>query len=363
MARVFEVKGKKGTVFYLDYFLGGKRVRERFGKSKTKAQLALSQRLADIQAGLFNLPPSKRVVFRDFAKEYVEHKRIHGRRAIDRIENSLMRLGEFFGNHYLRQITPVSIEKYKESRLEKVKGPTVNRELAALKNMFTVASKLGKYRGQNPVKGVEFFKENRRDAHILSHEEIEKLKAASPEYLRPVIMVALNTGMRKNELLNLRWENVDFDNDLICLPQTKSARNLKIPMNSTVRNILLSLKERNGQGKHVFTNPATGRRLRRIDHAFAAARKEVGLPEFWFHDLRHNALTLMAEAGASAAVLKEIAGHASITTTERYFHPQDEAKRRAVDLLTAVFQPHMEPDQKAAKDEAQEIESPLTTIH
>ena len=95
------------------------------------------------------------------------------------------------------------VEKYKVHRLDNVKPATINRELACLKHIFNMAMKWGKA-SENPVKGIRLFKEEEPKEMVLSIEEEERLLNASPQYLRDVIVAALNTGMRLNELTRLR---------------------------------------------------------------------------------------------------------------------------------------------------------------
>jgi integrase len=142
-------------------------------------------------------------------------------------------------------------------------------------------------------------------------------------YLREIIIVALNTGMRRGEILSLRWSQVDFMRDLIFVTQTKSGKDRVIPMNEAVRNALLSLSR---EGERVF-------QVDWIKKAWMGALKEAKIEDFTFHDLRHTAATRLADAGADAFTIASILGHSTIQMSARYTH-DTERKRRAIEAIS-----------------------------
>jgi len=136
------------------------------------------------------------------------------------------------------------IEKYKLERKQGVSNRTVNIELSLLRRMFNLAVSWDKCES-NPVSKVKFFKEAPPKERILALEEEKTLLESSPSHLKPVLITALNTGMRYGELLNLTWNDVDLDSGYIHVRQSKSGRSRKIPMNETVRETLLELESDN----------------------------------------------------------------------------------------------------------------------
>ncbi len=155
-------------------------------------------------------------------------------------------------------------------------------------------------------------------------------------HLRPLILLAINTGMRRGELLSLAWRNVDFQRGVIHVTNTKTGRDRDVPMNSEVRSILLELQRQNEDEAFVFRNRKTGVNLTDVKHGFNGACTDAGLDDFRFHDLRHTAGTRLADAGADAFTIAEILGHATLQMTKRYTHATDERKRQAVEALSGL---------------------------
>ena len=169
---------------------------------------------------------------------------------------------------------------------------------------------------------------------ILDREEIDRLIRNSCDHLKGIIILALNTGMRKGEILYLRWNDVDFDKLFIFIKTSKSGVARKVPMNAMV---VESLKKIKRESDYVFCNPKTKERIKDVKTAFKAACRRAGINDLRFHDLRHTAATYMVTGGVDLVTVAEILGHADIKMTMRYAHPTPENKRKAVNVLDAVF--------------------------
>lgn len=326
---IYKVK----DIWYIDYYAQGRRVREPASKRKAEAEEMLEARKTDIKRGEFNLPGQGKIKFEKFANEkYMPYAKINKRSWL-RDEISLKHLIPHFKGMPLSRINPLHIEDYKRNRLEQVKPATINRELTLLKFMFSLAKKW-KFANENPVKEVKFFQERQLVIHILTKEEALKLIDVAIEHLKPIILLALNTGMRRGEILNLRWADIDFDKRFIYIKETKSGVMRKIPMNPLLIKTLKKIERKNS---FVFQNPNTDERLKHIRTAFYTARRKIGLDDFRFHDLRHTAATWMVTKGIDLVTVKEILGHADIKTTMRYAHPTPENKRKAVDALADML--------------------------
>ncbi len=324
---------QRDEILYMDFSLDGRRIRKKVG-SKMDAENALAAVKVDILRGEFRFKREQKVIFKDFAKEYIEYAKIN-KRSWTRDETSLKWLLSHFGNLLLSKITPKHIEDYKKARLEKVKPSTINRELMTLSHIFTIAEKFRKFDGKNPVKEVKYFQEKQYVIKVLDREEIRRLVEASSGYLREMIILALNTGMRKGEILNLRWNDIDFTEHYIYIKETKSNKTKKVPMNGIVSGVLKSMERK---GSFVFQNSKTDTRFRDFFRSFKTACRKAGVPDLRFHDLRHTAATLMVMGGVDLVTVKEILGHSKIEMTMRYAHPTPENKRRAVNVLGSVFE-------------------------
>lgn len=135
---------------------------------------------------------------------------------------------------------------------------------------------------------------------ILTPEEEERLLACSPPHLEPIIITALNTGMRKGEILSLRWEDVDLENNVITIRQevSKSKKTRRIPINTTLRKLLLEQRLKSGGSLFVFLN-SEGNPYKRHDAvkgAYERTCKKSGIKGLRFHDLRHTFASRALEA-------------------------------------------------------------------
>lgn len=349
---------QRGRSFYVDYYYEGRRIRKKVGSEKD-AKNALAAVKADILRGEYRFKKDRKIRFEDFAKEYLGYAKIN-KRSWTRDESSLKRLLPHFKDMLLSKITPRHIEEYKKKRLDdKVKTGTINRELASLKHMFTIAEKLGKFDDKNPVKKVEFFQERQYVMKILDREEINHLIDVAADHLKPILIIALNTGMRKGEIFNLRWSDIDFIGHYIHIKKTKSNVMRKVPMNGIVAATLKNIER-----KSEFIFPSSWSKKHKhimgVFRLFKEACKKAGIRDLRFHDLRHTAATLMITGGVPLVTVSQILGHATIHMTMKYAHPTPEDKRKAVNVLASIFEPERK---KEGTIQAQgQIDSSVTSL-
>lgn len=239
----------------------------------------------------------------------------------------------------LKDITPQKIERFKVKRMSDNANATVNRYLEALSKLFNVAisNNIAK---ENPMKQVKKLKTKNFKIRFLSKDEevrlFEKIEAEEKyHYLKPIILCSLLTGMRRGEILNLKWSNIDFYTQHIELLETKSGKARKIPISKKLMSELIQIKEDTEylKSEYVFTNPATGNKYFDIKKGFNKVLEKAEIKDFRFHDLRHTAATRMTEVGIDLAVVQEILGHSDIKTTMRYAHPVPERKLKAIEAL------------------------------
>jgi integrase len=320
-----------GGKWYLDFTFKGRRIRRFGGYTKEQAQVALAKERIDrrdIALGL-KRPEAEDVAFEEFADKFLEVYCKQNKRSWDRDDISLGHLKEFFKGQTLAGVGAEKIEAYKAKRRVEVSDTTVNRELACLKTMLNKAVEWGKL-DKNPAARVKKFKEPPARERILTREEAGRLiDGASPE-LRPVLITAIGTGMRRGEILGLRWTDVDLIRGFITLDTSKSGRGRKIPLSGAVAAALGAVPHR---GDYVFWNPETRTHIKDVKKGFRTALQAAEIKGLRFHDLRHTAASKMVEAGVDLVTVSKILGHASIQMTMRYAHPTPEALRLAVNRL------------------------------
>lgn len=207
----------------------------------------------------------------------------------------------------------------------------LNRELFVLSAILTLAVDDELIPG-NPCRRVKPMRTDNERSRNLSKDEEKKLFEAldSECWLQDIVTMAIHTGMRRGEIFNLRWFDVDFSRGVIHVRNTKTAKDRVVPMNAAAREMLERLPKTSG---YVFPSPKTGGRLVDIKKKFNEACETAGIEDFRFHDLRHTAATRLADAGVNVIVIAEILGHGDIRTTKRYSHAMEEAKREAVEKL------------------------------
>ena len=339
-----KVKSKKGTTeyWYIRFAVNGKETWESIGKvgivTKAVAQAVLNERKKQIRLGQHEEIGKTIPTLDEFAENYISYVRdVKQNRAWKRDVLSLSHLKKFMGNKKLSGISAKDIQDYQAKRLKLGRKPaTVNRELACLKHLFNVAKQQSAFFGDNPVSKVKFLEEDNVKDRILTIEEEDRLLDHIPPNIKPIVIAALNTGLRKSEILSLKWENVDLENNLITIEakNTKSKRLKRIPINSVYRRFLLQHKLQTGFSEYVHLTPngAPYKGEGSLKYSFTNACKRANIEGLTFHGLRHTAGTRMVEAGVSIFSVSKILGHASITTTMRYAHP-DESLRDAVEKL------------------------------
>ena len=224
------------------------------------------------------------------------------------------------------------MEDYQQHRVGEVSPATVNRETALLKHMFNMAERWDLYQGRNPVRLVRFLPEDNFRLDTLSEDEEQRLLVASPPYLREMIVFAINTGLRTSDIFNLEWREVDMQQQRLKKIVKKSARPLSLPLNNAAFRVV-EMRLAVQHGPHVFYNPLTGDRFTDVNNALKAAGKRAKLAKVTWHMFRHTFASRLTRDGVDIVTVKELLGHSNISTTMRYAHSNDDAKRRAVNRL------------------------------
>jgi integrase len=201
---------------------------------------------------------------------------------------------------------------------------TVNRYIAVFSKSITVAIKEWEWLDENPILKIQKPPENPGRTRFLSPDEkarlLEACKASKSPFLFPIVAMALLTGMRSGEILNLRWKDVQFNEKTIMLERTKNGDHRVIPLTSHVADILKNSPNYPGApDEFIFKNPKTHAPIS-IRKAFTTALRMSGIKNFRFHDLRHTAASYLAMNGATQGELMAILGHRSPQMTCRYTH-------------------------------------------
>jgi len=327
----------RGKSWYYDFQYRGERYTGCLGTvSKTVAEEIMAKKKAEAVAGRYELPSKKpSPLFEVMAEEYLRYYQTNRRpRSVVRYKMVYSALQPFFAGHRLADISPFLIEKYKRSRKEQGRSDvTINRELAFLKNLFTMAMRWGKA-SKNPVSQVRFFREDNGRTRFLTNEEEARLLACCNPYIRPLVITALHTGFRKSALLALRWEHVDFRHHLITVEPAyaKNGETRSTPMTATLTETLRALQDEVEPSAPVFRTHE-GTPYRHIAKVFGAACRRAGLTDVTFHDLRYTFASRLVMAGVDLPTVQALMGHKTIAMTMRYTHLAPGHKRMAIAVL------------------------------
>jgi integrase len=322
------------------------------------------------EAQIFGKEPARS--FNELIANYLEAKQQTA--GFDRLRHACKPLLECFGSSDVTRLQETHVEQYIASRSKSVTDGTIKRELGTLSAAFNHAIKKHHWRVENPCIKAETPKAPKGRVRYLSHAEAKTLlqvagnpvdqrgKFLTSQYRSPVlrdfIELALNTGCRKGELLNLKWERVDFSTRLLHLEHTKSGEWQTVPINEAARQVLVQrMRLRDKvcpQSPWVFfhvrsaSRTKIGDRIQDVRRAFSTACRRSGIKDFHIHDLRHTFASWLVMNGIPLFEVSKLLRHASIQMTECYAHLAPDHLHNAVDNLgfSARFQ-HTEKPKKA----------------
>ena len=337
MARIYQQR--TGGVWYLDYTVGGKRVRKRISRSKRLADLAL----ADVQVKLerreigFTQTDKK---LDDLIAEYLRHIKANGIESSHNLSAAMLaRFKGFIETERLNNITHLQIEKFKNWRRENGLLPSsVNRELAVIKAMFNRGVEWS-FLARSPAQAVKKFKEPKRQSRFFTKDEIAKMHKAADAALGPMIAFLVNTGLRRDELRHLTWADVSLERKMLTIqakddwrPKDYEVRH--IPLNAGALKALHGLSDARGQSAPIFQD--------RFGNAYASDFLTHRFKKFLrglkiegsMHSFRHTFASHLIMNGADLYSVSKLLGHASIKTTEIYAHLAPDYLKAAVDRLT-----------------------------
>jgi integrase len=375
---IFQYAGKNGMVYGIDYRSGGKKHREIVGPLLGEAQEKLAEIRKQAKNGVvLSVSEKRKITFRSLAQKYSEikfgkpagkddRKYLLGYWRKDKKDGEVKwndkSITQHFGDRALFQICAIDIEEFKKARKEApAKGKksrsdvSVNREMEILRNMMNKAIEWGML-DVNPFQRFKesvFFEETNDRVRFLEEEDIKKLLEISPPYLANLIKAAIFTGLRKSDLFNLRWSDVNLEKGILFFHEGKKRGKLGIKyLNDDMVSLLIGIHK--GKSEYIFNGPVPrkkgegkkekyvalpdpdGNPLSDIKRSFHAALKKAGIKDFHWHDLRHTSASYLAMKGASLKAVQEHLGHSSIAMTERYSHLSENFQREQVNLLNGL---------------------------
>jgi len=321
----------------------GREHRERVGP-KGLAKRLYEKRKTEIREGRYFPPENRRVILvREIVDDYRQWGKAAGR-AIEKGHSAYNRVYNVFGNKPAEALSPEDVEAFMLSLSQTLRPASVNRHLQLLRAAYNRAVRAGKLT-YNPLRHFRLLKENNIRVRYLSEEEEERLLFALPDYLRPLIRVAIHTGLRRSELLALRWGDIDLSLGVLTVREAKPGEGRRMPLNNVVRKTLLRLHQERGQALtengsssgerngHVFS-AREGGYLYNLNRYWYPALRHAGLRDLHFHDLRHTFASRLVMRGVDLYTVQTLLGHKTPAMVQRYAHLSPGHLRHAVEKLT-----------------------------
>jgi len=346
----------RGHRWRIDTFYKGLRIRETCATPEmAETNLRKIQTLIDEGRYLEKKRESKETLgqVRD---RYIDWCKGIKQKTVDDKEDHLNVILEFFGiDTLIAKITKAEVERFHahlgsvnaKRKKTPISTATINRRMACLKHFFHKAEDWGLI-AFNPARRATLRKENNRRLRFLTIEECKILLDCCPSLtLRQIVELALNTGMRKGELLRLEWEHINLRRGFLEILDQKNGEYDTIPLNERTLEILRSIPRRL-DSKYVFPGKKPGKPFQDLKRQFEKAIKIANLEDVTFHTLRHTAASYLVMEGIDLTTVKEILRHKSISMTLRYAHLSPKHKQSAVEALAKALAAEPEKADKTA---------------
>jgi integrase len=342
---------RRGRVWWFTYMVDGHQKCESSGTSnKRLARKILDMRRAEIVEGRhINLVKSHAPGLKDFMSQYIESRTELRANTVKRYKCSSKNIEAFFASASLATITEARIEEFRRSRLATGgRAPGINRDLSLLRLLLRHA-KRQRYIAVNPLDNPDLFMDERKErlqAKPFTLEEERRLLAVAKGYLKPLIMLLVDTGLRVGkEALPLRWADVDLGKGLVYVRQSKTQAGIRcLPMTSRLKDTLFSWKRLVGsQSEFVFAYPLDqSKHLLQVPKTWSRALRDAKVEPRRIYDLRSTFATRLNAAGVPQVFIDQLMGHSG-GLAQTYSKASHEFRRAAIDKLE-VFILSKKPD-------------------
>lgn len=335
---------RKGSQFYWMTIRlpSGRKVLESTKTTNKKfAERIYSKRLVEIQEGRwfeinYKQKPLNEMIER-YRTEYTEHKDYYQKA---RDKSIFKNLYAYFGEDAELLKVEDRVGGYEHHRKSQgAKLATILKELGLLRRMFNVARKQWKWKIENPVSDIELPKVRNERVRYLSEDEhkclFEALEIYEKKWLKPLIIIAIDTGLRLTNLCDLKWSEVNLFAKMITIDAEamKNDDYLGVPLTDRAFQVFKELRKAQCLSGHVFHE--AGKKLydRKVQRAFIDTLKTAKIVNFHFHDLRHTFASYLRQKGVDLHAISKLLGHKDLRMTRRYAHLNVDSLRRAVSVL------------------------------
>ena len=197
-----------------------------------------------------------------------------------------------------------------QSKTVGAKIQAINHELGLMKKAFNLAIRERECCRENPVNKIKMEKVPRGRVRYLTEGGFKKICMTCPDWSRPILTFARYTGLRMSNVLELTWDQVDFNSRTVLVQETKNGESLSIPLCRLLHDTLLVLREKSPDPRRVFrSNLKLESFKQKVRRAFKSACKEVGIKDFRWHDLRHDFASQLVQKGVGLNTVQKLLGH------------------------------------------------------
>jgi integrase len=335
---------KRGKVWWIKLKWTGRTIRRSTGTgSRELARRIEAKILRELEEGeWFEKDLAEKLLFREVWERYLKEDAMH--KAVGTYQRALQCGRNFIpliGDLPLRQITPSVLSHYRAKRIkDEVTLSTVNKELQCIRRVFSLCKRDWQLVRQSPFEHFRIPTDKAHRVKFLGKGQFESLLLNCPAWLRPMVTLARYTGMRRGNILSLAWDQVDLENRLIHLESTKNGLPLTIPLIDASYDVLVSMRG----GKvarlgcpYVFQEGGKPFSPHKVSMAFKRAAQRAGLPNFRFHDLRHDFASHLVQGGTDLYVVQHLLGHKDGRMTQRYAHLRVDNLRQALRVLDGGY--------------------------
>ena len=340
---------KRGKVYWYHFYFNNEHIQKstKQGNPRVARQIEAAHRTALAKGEVGIVEKVVAPTLQEFSSRFMDA--IQARcgekpRTVEFYGQKLGRLLEFepLSAARLDQIDEALIESYVQSRFKLVSPATVNRELAVLRRVLYLAHE---WKVVNRVPRFRMLPGEKVREFVLSHQQETLYLATCPQPLCDAALLLVDTGLRVGEAVNLRWTDIRLQPahgakfGFLRIREGKSKNAIRVVSLTSRVSAMLAARKDATESPYVFPGKEPGAPIHgtSLDHIHAKVRALLNLPkDFVLHSLRHTMLTRLGEAGVDAFTIMRIAGHSSVTVSQRYIHPTPEALERAFERLEAL---------------------------
>jgi integrase/recombinase XerD len=313
---------RRGDVWWVRFRSNGQHIRRSAHTSKKAEAQAYLQRLLDEHAKKARGDDAPRHLLGEAMEQFFDEASLKARTLESYRFNSRV-CARLLGHLHLDEITRRTLSEFVSTRKRSgVTDATIRRDLAFLSSVLSMANRWG-WVDTNPVTSFNkrSLKESRPRTRFITREEFGRLYEAASEDLKPILILAVETGLRKEELLSLTVASIDFRRRELHLEMTKTNTPRRVPLSAKALDTIRELLERRSRPRspYLFCK-SDGTHIGNPKKAFSGACRRAGIQDFRFHDLRHTFASWWVQGGGDLYRLSRVLGHTTLQMSARYGH-------------------------------------------